>query len=81
MRRTIFLAAPLALALGGCGGSNAPQPLPPVQTPSQPVAQPDPFVAQVAQLVASQPEDAEPAALDASAPTMPEDSEPGALAP
>lgn len=80
MKQLAFLAA--VLALSACGGSNAPHPAPPVQAPPPPpVAAADPFVVQLSQLVAAQPEDTEPSSLDASAPGMPEETEPGAVGP
>jgi hypothetical protein len=84
MKTSALLGAilPAAILLGGltaCGGSDHDDrpPAPPVSTPP-PVAvdAPDPFVVQVASVAASSPDDAEPAALDASAPTMPENTEP-----
>jgi hypothetical protein len=84
MKTSALLGAILFMGLTACGGSDHdghPQ-TPPVQPPP-PVAgdAPDAFVVQVAGVAAAAPDDAEPAALDASAPTMPDNTEPAALAP
>lgn len=69
------------LLLSACGGSNDRPPPPPVQAPVPPPVATDAFTVQVAQLAAAQPDDTEPAALDATAPSMPEDTEPGPVGP
>jgi hypothetical protein len=84
MKTSALLGAILFAGLTACGGSDHDDrsPAPPVPPPP-PVAgdAPDQFVVQVAGVAATAPDDAEPAALDASAPTMPENTEPAPLAP
>lgn len=73
----------LLVLLSACGGHD--HDAPPVQKMPPPTtggtAAPDSFVAQVAALVATRPDDTEAAALDASAPTMPENTEPQPVTP
>jgi hypothetical protein len=82
--RKLTLIGMLAL-LSACGGHDhddaVAQMPPPATGGNGGPAAPDAFTAQVAALAAAQPDDAEPAALDASAPTMPEDTEPGPVGP
>jgi hypothetical protein len=75
--RTLTLTLLCLLALSACGGhdhdENVGQMPPPGAGGTAP---PDVFAAQVATVVASQPDDTEPPALDATPPTMPENTEP-----
>lgn len=81
--RTPSLLCLLPLLLAACGGhdrhDDASTPMPPAATGS--TAAPDPFVVQVAAVTATQPDDTEPAALDATVPSMPENTEPAPLMP
>jgi hypothetical protein len=83
--RKLTLIGMLAL-LSACGGHDhhdmaAQTPLPPATGGNGGPAAQDPFTTQVAAVAAAQPDEAEPAALDASAPTMPENTEPAPVAP
>jgi hypothetical protein len=83
MKTSALLGAFLLLSLTACGGSDHddhPQAPP---SPPPPVAgnAPDAFAVQVAGVAAAAPDDTEPAALDATAPTMPDNTEPAPLAP
>jgi hypothetical protein len=80
------LLLPSALLLGAllaaCGGGSHDDSVamtPPPPAPGGGTAAADPFTIQVAGLVASAPDDAEPAAVDDTAATMPEATEPQAL--
>ena len=88
MSKLVFTACAAMLLLAACGGHDhdddaamPPATTPPVATNPAPSTDPAPdaFAAQVTTLVAASPDDAEPAALDAAAPTMPENTEPVAV--
>jgi hypothetical protein len=85
MRTLLLLPSALLLGtlLAACGGgdhrNDAAAMTPPPPAPGGGTAAADPFTIQVAGLVASAPDDAEPAAVDDTAATMPEASEPQAL--
>ena len=84
--RKLTLIGLLAL-LSACGGhdhddmAQTPPPPPPATGGNSGPAAPDAFTTQVTAVAAVQPDDAEPAALDASEPTMPENTEPAPVAP
>jgi hypothetical protein len=76
---TGLVAALLAACSGGDDAMSPPQVPLPAPTPVADTPPADKFTAQVAALVASQPDDTESAALDDTAPTMPDDTEPQAV--
>ena len=84
MRTLLLLPSALLLGalLAACGGGSHDDSVamtPPPPAPGGGTAAADPFTIQVAGLVASAPDDAEPAAVDDTAATMPEATEPQAL--
>ena len=81
MKKITLICA--ALLLSACGGGSSynsyPTPAPPVVTPpvvTPPAPMLDAFFAFVKNLVASAPDEAEPASVDAATVTTPEDTEP-----
>lgn len=75
--KQLALITALALALSACGGSRHTESSPPPPAPpAPPVSMVDAFFAAVRDLIASSPDDTEPAAIDSVAVTAPENSEP-----
>ena len=81
MRKLLPSMLLLGAALAACGGGHhdGDAMTPPPPAPGGGTTAADPFTIQVAGLVASAPDDTEPAAVDDTAATMPEASEPQAL--
>jgi len=70
-------SAALALALGGCGGSDYGSSAPPPVTP--PVSMVDAFFRVVANLIRNSPEDSEPQSIDTVTVSAPDNTEPTPL--